>query len=78
MAAVSHKQRVHEFRQVKVIDENQGTYGVVTSYTIKVYPEFPAVSYMDLTLAATGNITVEQFVSRIPGRSFWRAAACQD
>lgn len=41
-----------------------GTFGVVTSWTVKVYPDFDVVSYMSMTLAATGNVTVDMFVSR--------------
>lgn len=36
---------------------------MVTSYTIKVYPEFSTVTYMDLTISATGNVTEDMFVS---------------
>lgn len=41
-----------------------GTFGVVTSWTVKVYPDFDVVSYMSMTLAATGNVTVDMFVSQ--------------
>ncbi|KAJ4416694.1 hypothetical protein N0V82_006603 [Gnomoniopsis sp. IMI 355080] len=37
------------------------TLGVVTSWTVKVYPDFPIVSYMTMTLAATGNVTMDMF-----------------
>lgn len=40
-----------------------GTFGVVTSYTVKVYPETPVTSFMNMTLAVTGNITTDMFVS---------------
>lgn len=42
---------------------NLGTFGVVTSYTVKVFPDTAVTSYMNMTLEQTGDVTPDVFVS---------------